>query len=161
MIVTLVVVMGLGLLAMGLWRGVGRWRRTRGAARLGDATITRRAHGVDLRVLLFRTRVFHGMLPGRTHLATGDLYVGPERFLMSTDKGVLADLATGRGRRFRSVRCTGPGRLVIEGDVPVPDGPPGLYRFELVIDDAPAWAEALQPFVEPGADAVAFGSFAP
>ncbi|MBW1881469.1 MAG: hypothetical protein JRJ84_24190, partial [Deltaproteobacteria bacterium] len=70
-----------------------------------------------------------------------------DRFLLTSNRGLLADLGPDRGRRFTSVRCTGPGRLVIEGDVPRGDDARGLYRFELVLGDAPAWAEALAPFV--------------
>ena len=64
--------------------------------------------------------------------------------------------ASSKGRRFQSVRCTGPQRLVIEGDVPGVSVA-GSYRFELVLDDAQEWARALEPLVEPNGDALRFG----
>jgi hypothetical protein len=64
---------------------------------------------------------------------------------------VLSDLRPERGRRFTSVRSTGPGRLVIEGDRPGPQGQPGGFRVEVMLADASDWVAALQPFVVEGA----------
>jgi hypothetical protein len=69
---------------------------------------------------------------------------------------VLTELSPTFGRKFTSVRCTGPQRLVIEGDLPRPNGQLGHFRYELVITDAEGWAEALQPFVREGEEADRF-----
>lgn len=153
-VIALVVVV-LGGLA--LVRPIGWARRRWGRRALGDATIVREAEAIDLRVLLFRTRAFLGMRAGKPNAARADLLLTADRFLMTSDKGILADLGPERGRRFRSVRCTGPHRLVIEGQVP----PQGQYRYEITIDDAPGWAEALAPFVVHDPEGPRYGSFQP
>jgi hypothetical protein len=134
--------------SFGLLRLAGWLRRRRGLATLGEAPLVRVAHGVGIRIHLAGTRALHGLAPNRAHRGHGDLALTADRFLIGSTHGVLADLGPGHGRRFRSVRCTGPGRLVIEGEIPSPQGAPGLYRFDIVVDDAQAWAAALQPFVE-------------
>lgn len=126
----------------------GRLRRLAGVRRLPEAAVLRAARGADLTVTLFRTRPFLGMRPGRPHPAHGDLLLTADRLLLATDRGVLADLRVAGPSRLASARCTGPGRLVLEGQVPHPSGPAGLYRIELVVDDAPAWVEALGPFAD-------------
>lgn len=131
-----------------------RWMRTsqrRAAiAALGDAT--RHATDVGIRVVLQRTRAVQGLAPGKAHRLLGDLGVTADRLLLVTDRGALLDLGTGRGLPMAAVRCPGPGRLLLEGEVPSASGPPGLYRFELSLDDAATWAEALRPFVREGGD---------
>lgn len=87
-------------------------------------------------------------MPNRTNRVKGNLAITADRFVMATNKGVLADIGHSHGRKFTSVRSTGPGRLVMEGDVPYPDKTTGVFRFEMVVDDAPAWIEALKPFSE-------------
>lgn len=125
--------------------------RRRALARLGDAPITRSARGVSMRVLL-QGRAFAGMNPRRANRTRGDLVLTADRCLLSTNRGVIADIGPERGRLFTSARCTGPGRLVIEGDVPRPDGPPTLYRVDITHPDALAWVDALAPFVRAPAE---------
>lgn len=127
-------------------RGASWWTLRRGAARVPRDQVVREARGVTLRVLVQGTRVFPGMSTRYANRTRGDLVLGRDRFVLATRRGVLVDLGPGRGRPFGSVRCTGPGRLVIEGDAPGSRGSTGLYRIELTVDDAQGWAEALRPF---------------
>ena len=142
------VVVAVALLG-GLRRGWGLWLRRRGLARLAGAPLRRHARGVPVRVMLQGTPLLLGMRPNRRHRLRADLALTTDRFLIATDRGILADLGPSHGRPFASVRCTGPGRLVIEGDLPRADGRKGLFRFEIVVDDAPGWARDLGPFTQP------------
>jgi hypothetical protein len=130
-----------------LRRSWGWLLRRRALAGLDPEGVLRLERGVPIRALLYGTPPMLGMNPKRANRLKGDLALTEDRFLLTSSRGLLADLGPEHGRRFTSVRCTGPGRLVIEGDVPRSDGAKGLYRFELVVDDAPGWAEALSPFV--------------
>ena len=112
------------------------WLRQRAIRTIPADAIVRQVRGVSLRILANRT--------------TGDLVLTADRFLLSSGRGTLADLRPERGRRFTSVRSTGPGRLVIEGDRPGPQGQAGGFRIELMLADASQWVEALQPFVTEG-----------
>ncbi|MBT3220220.1 MAG: hypothetical protein HN348_14115 [Proteobacteria bacterium] len=124
-----------------------RWQALR---RIPVSERVRVAKGLSIRVLIHGARNFAGMNPRKLNRTKGDMVLGKDHFLIVSSRGVLADLRPDRGRRFTSIRCTGPHRLVIEGDSPRTDGQMGLYRFELVIDDASGWAEALQPWVRSG-----------
>jgi hypothetical protein len=137
---------------LALRRGWGLWLRRRSLAQIRGVPIVREAHGVTIRALLYGTPPMLGLNPKRTNHLVGDLVLTGDRFVLASNRGLLADLGPGRGRRFTSARSTGPGRLVIEGDVPYPDGDKGLYRFELVVDDAADWADALAPFVREDAE---------
>lgn len=130
------------------WASVLRAR----AGRLVPPEVRLRAEGnIPIRVLLYRTRSFRGMDPKRVNRTLGDLLLSSDRFVIASNRGVLVDVGPDRGRRFTSARCTGPGRLIIEGEIPNPGQEMGLYRFELSVADAAAWATALEPFVaEPG-----------
>lgn len=143
----------------GLVKLTGWIRRRSGHRRLEGAAPLRSSERVDLRITLFRTRGYLGLEPGRAHAARADLLLTAQRFVIASDHGVLADLVVGQAPPLRSARCTGPGRLVLEGDVPQAAGSEGRWRMELVVHDAPGWAEALQPFVVPDPDAPRFGSF--
>jgi hypothetical protein len=142
--------------SFGLLRLAGWARRRRALSKLDPAQIVRIERGVSVRIRLAGTRALHGMDPRRAHLAQGDLALTHDRVLLGSTQGVLADIGPQHGRKFRSARCTGPGRLVIEGDLPGPTGVPSLYRFDLVVADAEGWATALQPFVEPNSTGAQF-----
>lgn len=124
------------------------WRR-RVASRIGEPV--RLAEGVGVQLQLYKTRAIQGMSPARRHSTEADLAITDDQLILASDRGVLLDLGPNRGRRFTAVRCTGPGRLVLEGDAPSTQTT-GLYRFELTIEDAGAWAEALRPFVAEGGE---------
>ncbi len=134
-------------------RSFGWLVRWRGRRRLGDRAITRAARGRSLRVLVQGTRVFEGMSTTKANRTVGDLWLAADAFVLACNRGVLVDATATSGRTLTSARCTGPGRLVLEGEVATPEGPPGLYRVEAQLDDAEAWAAALQPFVQAGSAA--------
>ena len=146
MLQSLVVVVGVLVAAGAVLKGLSWARRERIVRAIPAETITRMARGLSLRVLTQGTTTLPGMNPGRANRTLGDLIVAGDRFVVGSARGVLIDIRPG-GRRLRSARSTGPGRLVIEGDHPSPTGPGGGFRIELVIDEAPAWADALAPFV--------------
>lgn len=147
-VVVVVALTVLGALRQG-WR---RLVRHRAVAVAGDAPRLLEEHGVTVRALLYGVPPMMGLDPKRTNRLVGDLVLTEERFVLGSDRGLLADVGDDHGRRFTSARCTGPGRLVLEGELVNPAGEMGLYRFELVVQDAPAWARALQRFVKPGAE---------
>lgn len=142
----------------GLVKVAGHVRRWRGRRRVGAAPLVRERRGVDLRITLWRTRGWLGLEPGRAHPARADLLLTADRFLVASDLGVLADVGPGAVAPLRSARCTGPSRLVLEGDVPGVTDAVGRWRMELVLEDAPAWATTLTPFVTPDDDGPRFGS---
>lgn len=117
-------------------------RRIRAAAE----GIERIAEGVSLRVLVEGTAVLPGLRARGANRTRGDLVLCADRFLVVSNRGCVLDLRRGSGSGLTSARCTGPGRLVLEGRVPSPSGRPGLYRVEAPVDDAEGWAVALRPF---------------
>jgi hypothetical protein len=127
------------------------WIRHRVLRTIPADRIVRQARGVSLRVLVQGPNVLTGMNPSKANRTTGDLVLTDDRFVLTSGRGVLSDLRPERGRRFTSVRSTGPGRLVIEGDRPGPQGQPGGFRVEVMLADASDWVAALQPFVVEGA----------
>ncbi len=143
-LITLVVLITVG----GVLKGWSRWLRTRALSALPADQRQRVARGITLRVMVRGTAVLPGMRPNRTHRTTGDLALASDRFLIASNRGTLIDVGDGHGRRFDSVRCTGPGKLVIEGSVSRPDGRSGLYRIEAFLEDASVWADALQSYVD-------------
>jgi len=143
----IVVVIGLAVAVGAVFRGMGRMRRRRGTARIPPALRVRQARGVRVRVEVEAGSVFPGMNAARRNITTGDLALSADRFVLSTERGVLVDVSEMGGRRLGAARCTGPGRLVLEGDRPRLDGSRGSFRIELALDDAESWAEALQTCV--------------
>ena len=114
---------------------------------VGDQPLHRLSRDIGIRIRLRDTRAIHGMDPRKTHLTRGDLAMTEGRLILGSEKGLLLDIREGHGRPITSARCTGPGRLVLEGDIPDSRGDRGLYRFELVIDQASEWAKDLRRFV--------------
>ena len=146
------------ILIGGALRATSWYRRHLQVRDIDPQSILRERRGVSMKVMVQGTRTLPGMSTSRANRTTGDLILMQDRFLLTSGRGPLADLRPGR-RKFKSVRCTGPGRLVIEGDVPNSgDRPDGLYRVELVVEDANEWAKALEPWVREGGE---FVSFAP
>lgn len=137
-------------------KGWGWLVRTRLLRRIPADAVRRARRGVSLRVLVQGTDALPGMNPKKANRTTGDLVLSADRFLVVSGRGLIADLAPAEGRRFTSVRCPGPGKLVMEGRVPRSSGPPGQYRVEVLLPDAAEWAEALQPFVEAGEEGARF-----
>ncbi len=134
------------LIVYGVVRLRARRQRRAAVAALGEDVI-RHTDEVGVAIQLFRTRAIRGMAPGKTHRTVGAIAITSDQLLLSSDRGVLIDIAPdrGRGRPLSAVRCTGPGRLVLEGSIS--DTGPGLFRFELTLDHAAAWADALRLFL--------------
>jgi hypothetical protein len=137
---------GTAILAGAAVRGAGAWRRRRGVARIPHADRERSARGVRAGVQVGAGSLFPGMSATRRNVTTLDLVLGRARLIVASERGVLLDLTAGRSRPLDSVRCTGPGRLVLEGGAPRIDGTRTGWRMEIAIDDAEGWAAALAPF---------------
>jgi hypothetical protein len=134
-----------------------QWRiRLAARSKIAPETVQREAFGVHARAFVSGTSAFKGISSRYLNRVKIDLVLASDRFLMVSSRGTLLDVGLRHGRKFQSVRCTGPQRLVIEGDLPGVSAA-GSYRFELVLDDAEAWATALEPLVEPNAETLPFG----
>jgi len=132
-------------------------RRRRQLTQILEGDVVRHARSVSVRALVYGTVPVLGLKPRRPNRCRGDMVLTRDRFLLSTRRGPLADIGEGRGRRFTSVRCTGPGRLIMEGRLPQARGDAGVFRFELHLPDAVDWAHALQPFVEADPEGPTYG----
>jgi hypothetical protein len=141
-----------------LLQGHGWWQRHRVLRRIPADEIVDVARGVSLRVMVEGPTGIPGMKQRRGNRTRGDLLLTADRFLVTSRRGTLADIHRGKGRLLSSVRCPGPGRLVIEGDVPRDSGRVGLYRFEIVVVDADQWVERLKTFVREGGQVVSFAA---
>ena len=130
-------------------RGMGVLLRRSAAGRIPAQQRKRAARGIRVRGQVDGPNVLPGMNPSRSNVTTADLVLSEDRFVLASERGVLIDVGVSRGVPLGSARCTGPGRLVIEGDVPRMTGVPGRYRLEMALDDAEGWAEDLARFVRP------------
>jgi len=153
----LIVVVALTLIGTVL-QAHGYWQRYRVVSTIAKDDITRIERGVSMRVMVQGITGMPGMKERRGNRTRGDLVLTKDRFLLTSRRGTLADLTPNGGRRFTSVRCTGPGRLIIEGDVPRNSGQNGLYRFEIVVERADQWVDALKDFVQEGGQVVSFAA---
>ena len=154
MLVQLVAALLVAAFLIGALAKWNRWSvRQRGLARLGDAKFERVSRGVDLRVLVQGSRRLASLNPNKRNRTRGDIAITDDRLLIASARGVLVDARVGQDR-LTSARCTGPGRLVLEGTMPHPNGTPGQFRIETVVDNAQAWALALAPWVASGSGSV-------
>jgi hypothetical protein len=106
------------------------------------------ANGVQIKAMSYGTKQVKGLDPKRAVRTRGRLAVSKDRFVLVTDQGVFLDMRRGQLRLLTSVRCTAPGRLVIEGDIPQAGRVPGVYRLEVFFEQAHQWPAVLQPFVD-------------
>jgi hypothetical protein len=144
LLIVVVAVVGSGLLL----KGWGRLVRSRARRRLGPDKALRHISDVTMRVLVQSTGALTGMSPRAANRTRGDLTVMTNRLLVACNRGVLVDDIRGRGRGLRSVRSTGPGKLVIEGDTARPGRAPALWRIEVGgLDGVTHWVDALRPWV--------------
>jgi hypothetical protein len=143
-------VVGIGILLWGaLVQGAYHLRRRRARATFARGSLVRSEHGVSIQARLGGPAI-PGLDPRRNNRTVGDLLLSADRFVLASRRGVLLDLGAAPMGRFSSVRSTGPGRLVLEGEVPRPAAPAVPYRFDLMVADAPGWVGALAPWVRPG-----------
>jgi hypothetical protein len=134
-----------------------QWRiRASALAAIPPESLRRSAFGVHSRAFVAGVSSFKGISSKYLNRLKLDLALSETRFLVVSSRGALIDVGVGRGRKFQSVRCTGPQRLVIEGELSGVTQP-GSYRFEMVIDDAEAWAKELAIWVDPNPDDLSFG----
>jgi hypothetical protein len=132
---------------------LGHVRRRAALRGLEGDTLLRLAPHVAARLALWRTGPVLGLLPGRTHALRVDLALTDDRLLLATDAGVLLDLHRSQAAMLRSARCTGPGRLVLEGALGE-----GTWRLDVVVHDAEAWAAQLASW-HPQAAELRYASF--
>jgi len=125
----------------------GWWQRRRPLREIPSSEILHMARGVSVRVMVQGPTGLPGMKERRGNRTRGDLVLTKDRFLITSRRGTLADIRLANSRLLAAVRCPGPGRLVIEGDVPRDSGRVGLYRFEIVVADADHWVRRLEGFV--------------
>ena len=136
-IVVLVVLTILGAVRTGLKRLV----RERMWKQLESEPLRRVTRHVWVWVLVTGTPRWLGFDARRRSRVKADLFLLEDRFVLSSEAGVLVDVQAG-GSQLRSIRCTGPGRLVMEGPV---RGSEGMFRLEVVLADAQGWARDLAP----------------
>lgn len=110
-------------------------KRTRTRAATVDEPVVMEVRGVPARVFVDAS-VLAGPAAGKLNRAQADIVLTEARLLVATHQGRLLELAAGAGG---SVRCTGPGRLVIEGERKRVSGP-SKVRIEVLTADAEAWA---------------------
>ena len=113
-----------------------RKKRRRACAKLpaGEAPVLQQVD-IPSRVYVDRT-LLAGPVAGKINNMDADIILTEKRLLVSTHQGKLLELtqaSTG------SVRCTGPGRLVIEGSKPRADGEI-LVRVEALVATAETWS---------------------
>ena len=143
-----------GLLAAALV--AGRVRRRRLVAAVAEGGTVKAASALTCRLIVHGTRRLLGFEPDTLHPIGVDLVLTPSRFAVVCDRGLLID-ARLDGARLTSARCTGPARLVLEGDLPSPNAVAPNFRLELTLEDAESWANALAPWCK--GDDVPFASF--
>ncbi len=134
LLITAAVVFAALALARGLI-GYSRRRRRERASAIPDALVVRMARGVSARVFVDKDLI-DGPKAGVINSGPADLVLCADRLIVATRHGRILELAPGAG----SVRCTGPRRLVIEGERPRKDGPMKV-RIEALVDEAERWAE--------------------
>lgn len=131
-------------------RGLSWARRRRMTTSIPEEDVVRSVRGVSLRILASGAAALPSMSTTKANRTVGDLVVTKERLLIVCSRGTLVDIRPGRGRPLSSVRSPGPGRLIVEGEVPAADGTMGGYRIELVVDDSAAWVAELSRFRDDG-----------
>lgn len=148
-----VVVVAVTLLG-GAKRLVGWWQRERVVRSLDPEVLRRMDRGVSARAIVAGVKRWRGLDARRRTGLRADLLLAGDRFLLATDRGLFLDVHADSEGPLTSIRCTGPGRLVIEGDIGRDDA---RFRFEITVGDAQGWAAELAPFA--GGAPAHFASF--
>ncbi|MCP4809017.1 MAG: hypothetical protein GY913_23570 [Proteobacteria bacterium] len=123
-------------------------QRTRAAT--VDEPVMLEARGVTARIFVDAS-VLAGPAAGKINRAQADLVLTGARLLIATHHGRLLELDANNGG---SVRCTGPGRLVIEGERRRVGGP-SKVRVEILTSDAELWASTAQQAIGSSRSALA------
>ena len=129
----LIVFGGLSLVAtlFQVWR---KSRRTRGAQLDGGEAVVRELDDVSVRLYVNRSVPGGPRAPGGRDRAR--VVLSERRLLIATGHGRVLELGE---ERPGSVRCTGPRRLVVEGQHP---SGRAEVRVEMTVDDAERWPAA-------------------
>ena len=136
------------LLLVGMVRRLrGRAIRYRALRRLATGETVRALHGVSLRVLVEGSTALAGMKRGRSNRTRGDLVVTQERVVLVCNRGTLLNRGRGDGGPPWEVRCTGPGRLVLEASLSDRHRKNARFRVEFSeLDDADGWVTLLRTY---------------
>jgi hypothetical protein len=129
-------IVGLSLLAMGVLSALIRRQRRVKASAVPAAHVIKEARKVPARVFVDKDMV-GGPQQGRTNRSQADLVLTDGRLLVATHQGRVLELTS---RNPGSVRCTGPRRLILEGERLQKEGVMKV-RVELICDDAQSWAD--------------------
>lgn len=122
-------------------------RRRRAVQKIQETPV-RISHGVYARVMA-KGKTFRGFRSGHQTKTTVDMVLTKKQFLVVSNRGTLFDIRAEAARgRIGSVRCTGPGRLLFEGERQEANKKTTKYRVEISIPTATAWAQDLAPFAD-------------
>lgn len=122
--------------------------RRRRAIQKVKATPIRIAHGVYARVMA-RGMTFRGFRSGRQTRTKVDMVLTQKQLLVVSNRGTLFDIRAGAAKgRIGSVRCSGPGRLLFEGERQEASKKATSYRVEISLPTATSWAQDLAPFAD-------------
>lgn len=147
MLVVSIAAVLIGVIALGgavqLSRALGR---ARAAAPPPGEAVRRLARRATARVAADEIRP--GAVPRPSGVLThADVVLTSRRLIVATHEGRVLDADSARGLQ---VRCTGPGRLVIESERPSANGLRRL-RLELALPEAELWAREAQELLGAGA----------
>lgn len=133
------VIVGLSLVGLGVLSALMRKRRRVKASEVPAASILREARRLPARVFVDKD-VVGGPQADRTNRSHADLVLTDGRLLVATHLGRVLELTpTNPG----SVRCTGPRRLILEGERLQKAGVMKV-RVELICDDAEGWVDVAE-----------------
>lgn len=135
-----------------------RVRRLQLVAQVAQGGTVRATSSIPCGLVVHGTSKLLGFEPDTLHHLDVDLVLTEARFAVVCGRGLLVD-ARLDGARLTSARCTGPARLVLEGDVPSPHALTPKLRLELTVADAQDWATALAPWCK--GNELPFTSFSP
>ncbi len=130
------VIVGVSVLGMGLLTATLRRRNRVRASAVPPDQVLREARGIPARVFVDRD-VLGGPQARRTNRSKADLVLTQGRLLVATHHGRVLELTPPHPG---SVRCTGPKRLVLEGNRLRKEGLLKV-RVELICHDAEAWVD--------------------
>jgi len=133
-LLSVVIVFGALVVFATLFNAWRKSRRTRGAALPDGEDAVREVEDAAVRLYVNQSIPGGPRAPGGRDRAR--LVMSGQRLILATGHGRVLEI---RSDRPGSVRCTGPRRLVVEGQHP--SGRADV-RAELAVDDAEGWQEA-------------------
>ena len=122
--------------------------RRRVALRSVQGELVRSASAISARISV-EGRRFRGFRPGFSTRTWLEMKLTTQQFVVVTNRGVLFDVSVdGERGRIGSIRCTGPGRIVFEGERREMKGKATRYRVEATLPTASEWVKALDGFAD-------------